>query len=181
MDSFISKIFGSKNNSKSTCIYVAETNNLSARLTLHFNGSVNSSPLRELIALRMGFDIVKRMEGVGHRIIKKIESSRYGDAEQLISEYIQSGFWKFTLFSSLEESKDFFWYACEKLKPAFITHIQSWDLKERDLYKHWFERLENSEKIDYQNLSKLTTKSAICTYFNELLPEQYLNQNLISR
>lgn len=178
MDAFISRMFSSKVSSNDSCIYVSETNNLSARLTLHFNGSVNSSAFRELVALRMGFDIIKRMEGVGNRIIKKIESKMESDGEHLISRYIQTGFWTFISFPTLEESKDFFWYTCERLKPALINHLQSWNSRDLDLYKRWFESLIKSEKINFQDLSKLNTRSAVCAFFHEQLPEQFLKSKV---
>lgn len=153
------------------CLYVFETKKLSSRLVVNCSGSVNTSKLREIIAIRLGYEVIKLSDGEGARVV--INNDPDHSAEDLISRYIRTGWWAWCTFSSSENKKNFITYAQFRLKPEFEKLKEFIEPKDSPHYQKWMRRLLNGTKIKCRKARSQSEKSAVVAFYHTTLPEHF--------
>ena len=169
----LKSLFPSNSPNNLRCIYIFETSKLALRLKANCSGSVNSSYLRELIAVRMGYEVIKQIEGVDNQVRYQIKGDVDRSIERRISEYIWSGWWSWYSFSALEEATEFFSYARKQLKPELDSRKEESQLPALPEYQKWMQKLLKCRKITCQEIESLPRTAAIAVFHHEMLPEYF--------
>lgn len=166
-------IFADSSSERLKCIYVFETSKLSSRLKANCFGSVNSSFLRELIAIRMGYEVVKQTDASENEVRYQIAGDVDRSIEHRISEYIRNGWWSWCSFNTLDEANDFYAYARTQLKPELDNQKKDLNLRVHNDYQKWMRKLLNQQKITPQQIDTIPKTAAIAAFYHEVLPEYY--------
>lgn len=131
--------------------YIGDSNDVRKRINgKHSTGNVKVSALREIIAGRFGFKVIqdKVHSKYTKKFIQETKELTRKQSEKKISEYIQSGMWKFVACSSKEEATQFQYYAIKSLSPKFNRHTPEPIV--RDLKRFEF-LLENLLSCEWQD------------------------------
>lgn len=169
---FLKNIFSDTSEEK--CMYVFRSNQILERLKVNCSGNVNSSPFREAIALRMGIEIVKKMEPEEKTIVCRINNDKDHALERKISDYIKTGKWAWQAVNTEDDAKGFYRYAAEHLHPQ-LQHTQKHGKFHREsLYAQWLEDLKAFKKISCSNLGSIDFSSAaVGVFYHTALPEDF--------
>jgi hypothetical protein len=156
------------------CMYVFRTNQLLERLKVNCSGNVHSAPLRETIALRMGFEIIKRAEGEDHNIVSRIHNDKDHTQEQFVSAYIKSGNWAWQTITSDEDSRYFYRYLCAELHPKLQSSHGHGKYPRANLYSQWLDDINSFKKITCSDLDRMDfSASAVGVFYHSMLPEDF--------
>lgn len=169
---FIKNIFSDSSEEK--CMYVFRTNQLLERLQVNCSGNVNISPIRETIALRMGFEIIKKME-VNHKTtVSRIYNDKDQNLEGLVSAYIKSGSWAWQAVTSDEDSRHFYRYLTSQLNPLLQGEHKHGRYPRANLYSQWLEDLISFKRLSCSDLSRIDfIASAVGVFYHSMLPEDF--------
>jgi len=152
-------------------VYVGDSKRLRTRIRQHCKGNVESSALRKTIAMKMGFDIIKKKRPSGSNKLS-IDS----DAERIVSNYIQTGKWKVVICSSVEEARDFQWYAIDKTRPPLNKYMQFWKTNSQNRYANLFDTLLDSAPVDFDYTLEVSVECGVYSLWHEIEPEQFVTQ-----
>ena len=177
MSTFFDFLF-SKNSSDSfpsnlKCLYVFETSKLHLRLKANCSGSVNSSYFRELIALRMGYEVIKYVDTTDNLVKFKIKDDIDRSLEQRISEYICGGRWSWYSCSKVDHAKDFCSYIRSQFKPELdpVKKISNFSFLPE--FEDWKKQMLNFRKVSCTEIESLPKTPAVVSFYHELLPEYF--------
>ena len=102
-------------------IYVGDGSKIGKRVkNNHCTGNVEGSSLRKHIASNLGFEIIKEKRPSGSTRVKlNVPNPNVG--ENKISNYLQSGEWKYLICETVEIAKDFQFYVIQNLIPKPVN------------------------------------------------------------
>ena len=155
------------------CLYVFETSKLYLRLKANCSGSVNSSYLRELIALRMGNEVIKYVDSTDNLVKFKMKDEIDRSIEQRITDYICGGRWSWHSFSTLDEAKGFCSYIRSQFKPELDPVKKLSNFSVLPEFENWKKQMLNFRKVSCQELHSVPKTPAVVSFYHEVLPEYF--------
>jgi len=169
---FIKNVFSDSGEQK--CMFVFRTNQLLERLKVNCSGNVHSAPLRETIALRMGFEIIKKAEGADYNIISRIYNDDDHAQEHFVSAYIKSGYWAWQAMTSDEDSRYFYRYLCAELHPKLQSTHSHGKYPRTKVYSQWLDDLNSFKRYSFSDLDRMDFSSAaVGVFYHSMLPEDF--------
>ena len=169
---FLKNIFSVSTEEK--CMYVFRTNQLLERLKVNCSGNVHIAPLRETIALRMGFEIIKSAGGEDNSIVSRINNDKDHALEGLVSAYIKSGTWAWQAVTSDEDSRYFYRYLCAQLHPELQSEHRHGKYPRTNLYSQWLDDINSFKRISFSDLGRMDfSASAVGVFYHSMLPEDF--------
>ena len=155
------------------CISVFETKMLSARLSSNMFGSVNSSPLRRLVAQQMGFILVEETDEKKKKARTRIKDDADGSKEKILTRYINSGYWSWRNFSTLDASQNFRVFASRQLNPLLGKENDSDQISEISVHKDWIGRFDQKQRLNRDELDVLPNTPAVVAFFHQSAPKKF--------
>jgi hypothetical protein len=151
--------------------YIGDSGNLRQRVRQHCIGNVESSALRKTIATEIGFEIVSTVRPSGSRKI----TVALDNAEQVISDYIQSGTWKVVVCHPPSSAKELQWYAIDKLRPPLNKGMNFWDASKENVFSEQLETMLNAEEYEFEETSQLPLRgSGVYSWWHEQSIDEFV-------
>ena len=140
--------------------YLSHSSNLQGRIRLHCSGKVDESVLREKIALKLGFGILKKLKTGTNTTIKTIHSTDPRGSEEEISALIREGRWRVIRTGEDIDRADLQRYLNSKLNPSFRDTVERpWKIEQEQRYQDLMNRLMDSRLMkcsEYESLPELS-------------------------
>lgn len=152
-------------------IYVGDSKDVIKRIvTMHCRGNVESSAIRAHVAVAMGYILSKtRRTSSGVRI--RIDLLHPGEGESAVSQYMQSGEWKYVICESYKEAHDFQWYAIKQLNPIMNPNRQQWNRTNMIRHEILLTRLVQSQGFDCAQLRGNPTGPGVYVLSHQEVPQ----------
>ncbi len=151
-------------------VFLSQSSNLQGRILLHCTGTVQDSMLREKIALRMGFGILKKLKKNGNSVVKSIHSEDPKASEGEISAIIGGGKWRLIRPGEEISLQDFQRYLTERLSPVLKDGDKSWDKKMEARYAELYQRLMDSRVMKCSEHESMPELPGIYVFFHDRMP-----------
>jgi len=153
------------------CLYIGDASKdvISRILTNHCSGNVEGSSLRESIAQKMGYSIVRTRRPSGTTKVR-IDLVNPKEGESKVSDYIRSGKWKYMVCQSFIEAHDFQWYLIDRLKPLLNRDRRPWKKENFERYSYLFSLLEASPMLIYSQLRGKQSGPGVYVLYHEQTP-----------
>lgn len=139
--------------------YISHSSNLQGRIGLHCNGKVNDSVLREKIALKLGFGILKKLKSNTNTAVKTVHSSDSRSSEEEISTLIREGRWRVIRIGDEVDRTDFQRFLNSRLTPSFRESSERpWNKGMEEQYNDLCNRLVDSKLMkcsEYESIPEL--------------------------
>lgn len=120
-------------------IYVGDSSRTRERIRRdHCSGNVYGSALRRHVAKALGYSLRPRNGGNG----SEIDLTDPSVGEAAVSTYIRGGRWRVIACRTVEESKDFQWFAVDRLKPQLNRDRKDWDRANEERYNELLRMLQ---------------------------------------
>ena len=153
-------------------IYIGDGSKIKNRIrNQHCAGNVEGSSLRKHIALSMGFQLVKEQRENGTwRTRIGVPNPNVG--EQQITNYMQTGKWKFIICPSGISAKDFQFYAIQHIVPNPLLNINqgAWDANMLKTYQNLLTQLENCQAHNYNQTLLIPNESGVYLFIHDKDP-----------
>ncbi|NVM56112.1 MAG: hypothetical protein HWN66_20615 [Candidatus Helarchaeota archaeon] len=154
-------------------IYIGDSANVIPRIKReHCSGNVEASALRKHVAREMGYKIRKEKRTTSNSYRTRIDLPDPRVGEQQISNYIQSGHWKYVLCKSTDEARDFQWYAIHKLNPLLNKDRKPWNSTKSERYQFLLEQLSKSVPRNCSELRRLDSGPGIYVLYHPRPPSE---------
>ncbi len=148
-------------------IYVGDASNVIKRVTTnHCIGNIEASALRKHIAAAMGYKIKTSIRDSGIRRVR-IDLPDPKEGEKCVTEYIQSGKWRYVICKSYEEANELQWYAIEMLVPALNKDRRPWKHDNASIYAHLLSQLNESPFSTCRELRNKPTGPGVYVLYHE--------------
>lgn len=150
--------------------YLSQSSNLQGRIRLHVTGTVQDSVLREKIALRLGFGILKKLQGKKQSVVKTIHSDDAAGSEREVSDIIKSGRWKLVRPGLEINLGDYQRYLNDRLSPILHEPERPWDKQQEPVYTELTTRLMQSEGLSSSDHELIPELPGIYVFYHDRLP-----------
>jgi hypothetical protein len=153
-------------------IYIGDGSKIRNRIrNQHCNGNVESSSLRKHIAQTMGFHLQREQRLNGStRVRLAMENASVG--EQIISNYLKSGSWKFVICPPSINAKDFQFYAIQNITPRPLLNVNmgEWGISFEYQYRNLLDQLLNCLPHNFEDLINVPNESGVYLFLSEIQP-----------
>ena len=156
-------------------IYVGDAKDVVQRIrSNHCSGNVEGSALRKAIASLRGYALSSTKRPTGTQKIRIDSTKSLGD-EEVLSSYLASGFWKYVMCDSPEESRDFQWYVIEALTPVLNFRRQIWNSAATERYISLLRQLEQCTPLKCAALAKTKSGPGVYVFCHDQHPSALLS------
>jgi hypothetical protein len=155
-------------------IYVGDGSKIGERVkNNHCTGNVEGSSLRKHIASNLGFGITKEKRPSGTTKVRlNIPNPKEG--ENKISNYLQSGEWKYLICETAEIAKDFQFYVIQNLFPQPLLNVNmgSWNPNNENMYLAMLQELQNCISLNYQETVNIPLLPGVYLFIHKNQPNE---------
>ena len=151
-------------------VFLSQSSNLQGRIGLHCKGTVNDSMLREKIALRMGFGVLKTYKAKTGQIVKSIHSEDPKTSEKEVSAVIAAGRWRLIRPGDEVALTDFQRFLNERISPKLKEPERPWDKKMEQRYSDLLQRLTDSILMKGSDHESMPELSGIYVFYHDSMP-----------
>ncbi|MFM7195612.1 MAG: hypothetical protein ACKOAR_06400 [Bacteroidota bacterium] len=167
---FFSSVLGGLETEKPVVpAYISQSSNLQGRIGLHITGTVQDSVLREKIALRLGFGILKKLNKKG-TVVKTIHTDNSSGSEQEVTDIIKKGQWKLIRPGHEVNLADYQRYLNERLSPVLHEPERPWDKQQENVYSELTRRLTESASLKSSDHEMMPELPGIYVFYHHRLP-----------
>jgi hypothetical protein len=150
-------------------IYVGDARNVVTRICNHCSNNVEASALRQRVATHVGYQFLKSRRPKGSTKIQlALPKPRAG--EELITNYIRSGVWRFVVCESEVVAADFQWYAIDRLRPLLNLNRRQWKSEWTEHYSVLLQQLISCRTLEYREVRSAPKLPGVYALFHQRMP-----------
>jgi len=135
----------------------------------HCGGNVEASILRRRVAEEMGYAI-KRTRRESGSTRYRIDAPDPHSGEKNVSDYLQSGRWRYLVCDSDQEAHDFQWYVIEQLKPPLNRIRKPWNHELLPKYQLLLNELLGSPMLVADQMDNKQTGPGVYVFYHRQRP-----------
>ena len=151
-------------------IYAGDSSDVIKRIRAdHCKGNVEASTFRKQVAEAKGYRIksTRRISG-SMRVRIDLPNPQTGKMD--VSDYINSGEWRYVICNSYAESNDFQFYVIDQLKPLLNKDRKPWNSKNLQTYQSLLAKLTSSPALNCDQLHEMQSGSGVYVFSHQRRP-----------
>ncbi len=153
-------------------IYIGDGSKIRTRIrNQHCGGNVEGSSLRKHVANALGLALIRQQRMNGSWRVR-INLPNPLTSEQLITNYLRTGKWKFVICPPGIDAKDFQFYAIQNILPTPILNINlgNWQINMEAIYQQMLNQLLMCQAHDYIQTNNIPNEPGVYLFIHDNQP-----------